>query len=163
MGICISAKQQAGEVSGGSHGLAWIIRPIIACITAAVAIASFALLVPKLEAVPVARHLQSAGAGSALALQGTRATNRDGFLTVVGEVENASSSSFDNVEAVVELLDSEDHLVQVESALLELPNLNAGVRSPFSVHSRVNNGVTGYRIRFRTLLGHALSLRIVTP
>jgi len=86
----------------------------------------------------------------------TSVEQRYGYVTVYGDVENHTNKTLRNVEAVVELLDSQRHVVGVDSAVTEIAALRPGEESPFRVQSLQPNGVAAYRVRFRQLLGPSI-------
>jgi len=84
------------------------------------------------------------------------ASRRLGYVTVVGETQNLSSSSLTNVEAVVELLDRRGAIIAVESALIGLKQLAPSESTPFSVTLRDAAHAATFRVRFRTFMGRSI-------
>ncbi len=81
---------------------------------------------------------------------------RLGFVTVTGNVFNRSHQKLSNVEAVVELLDSHNRTVQVESALIAFDPLPSGQAAPFKVEMPDSANAVGYRTAVRTMFGSPL-------
>ena len=81
---------------------------------------------------------------------------RLGFVTVTGSVFNRSHQKLSNVEAVVELLDSHNRTVQVESALISFDPLPAGQAAPFKVEMPDSANAVAYRTGVRSMFGSSL-------
>jgi len=73
---------------------------------------------------------------------------RLGFVTVTGNVFSRAKSAIPNVEATVELLDSKNHTVQIQPAMVA-GSLPAGQSTPFRVEMLDDARAVGYRIHFR--------------
>ena len=80
----------------------------------------------------------------------------NGYVTVVGTVENLAGAGASQVVAVVELTNSENHAVQVEKAMLPYSKVEAGHSSPFCVVVPDDAGAVGYRISFTRADGQAI-------
>jgi hypothetical protein len=91
-----------------------------------------------------------------IGLRGLSVERQYGFLTVRGEAANLTKNRLLHTEAIVELFDSSGKLLNVETALLELPNLQSGEESPFTVQTADNADVVTYRVRFRQMAGPTL-------
>jgi hypothetical protein len=91
-----------------------------------------------------------------IGLRGLSVERHYGFLTVRGEAANLTKNRLLRTEAIVELFDAGGKLLNVETALLELPNLQSGEESPFTVQTADNTDVVTYRVRFRQLAGPTL-------
>jgi hypothetical protein len=74
---------------------------------------------------------------------------RLGFVTVTGNVFSRAKNAVPNVEATVELLDSKNHTVQMQSALIAYDPLPPGQAAPFRVEMQDDVRAVGYRVRFR--------------
>ena len=105
---------------------------------------------------------QAAVASPELIASFVTASSRLGYVTVLGEARNLSSSSLTNVEAVVELLDRKGAVIGVESALIGVKELSPSESTPFSVTLRESIGAASYRIRFRTLMGRYIGSSVST-
>lgn len=79
-----------------------------------------------------------------------------GFVTVTGSVFNRSHQKLSNVEAVVELLDSHNRTVQVESALIAFDPLPSGQAAPFKVEMPDSANAVSFRTGVRTMFGAPL-------
>ena len=150
-----TAVQRAGVIAGT---IGWIL----------LALAAGGLVMLGLAVAASTRELSEIRTGSnaqgAVVEAGpTRAFREYGFVRVVGTARNLGKRPLGDTEAVVELLDRAGRLLNVESALLEMPSIIPGDESPFSVHLRDASGAASYRVRFRTLLGPSLSTRYARP
>jgi hypothetical protein len=79
-----------------------------------------------------------------------------GFVTITGSIASHVDRPLAQVEAVVELLDSQNQTVQLESGLIAFDPLMPGQTAPFRVDLPDNTRAVAYRIRFRQLSGAAL-------
>src|SRR5581483_9919082 len=92
-----------------------------------------------------------------LGLMGSaKVERRLGFVTVTGDVRNQSARSQSRVEAVVELLDSRNHTLQMESSLIAFDPLAAGESAPFRVELADDPHAVAYRVHFKRLMGPRL-------
>lgn len=80
-----------------------------------------------------------------------------GYITVTGSVANLSNRTYSNIEAVVELLDSHQQTVQMESGLIAFASLPAHQSAPFMVETTDNPKAVACRVRFKQLLGPVLN------
>lgn len=103
-------------------------------------------------------HLTPASAsGGQVTLASASAERQLGYVTVSGSVQNHAQNRLAQVEAVVELLDRQNHTVKVESALVAFDPLPPGETSPFRVEVPDTDRAVAYRVRFKKLLGGALN------
>jgi hypothetical protein len=85
-----------------------------------------------------------------------QATRRFGYVTVIGEARNLVQRPLSNVEAVVELYDSQNAIIAVESGLIGVRSLSPNDNAPFNVTLREPGHAVSFRVRFRTLMGSML-------
>jgi len=85
-----------------------------------------------------------------------RVERMHGYVTVTGMVTNLTQGTLKNVEAFVEFFDKRGDLIRSESALIELPMLQAKEESPYSIQARDMPDAASYRVRFRELLGASI-------
>jgi hypothetical protein len=110
-----------------------------------------------LGAKPAELRLRTAAPSSQqVRLGSAKAERRLGFVTVTGDVKNRSAKSQSRVEAVVELLDSRNHTLQMESSLIAFDPLAAGESAPFRVELADDPNAVAYRLHFKRLLGPRL-------
>lgn len=102
-------------------------------------------------------RLDNSGGGSQIALNGASVERRLGFVTITGSVTNRRVTSLPPVEAVVELLDAQQHPVQMEYALVGSRALAAQSDAPFQIILPDNARAMSYRVRFRELAGADLN------
>ncbi|HZP81136.1 MAG TPA: FxLYD domain-containing protein [Chthonomonadaceae bacterium] len=102
------------------------------------------------------RLLAAAPSSQQVRLGGAKVERRLGFVTVTGDVRNQSARSQSRVEAVVELLDSRNHTLQMESSLIAFDPLAAGESAPFRVELADDPHAVAYRVHFKRLMGPRL-------
>ena len=102
------------------------------------------------------RLVSTPSANGRVLLANANVERRLGFVTVTGSVFNRSRQKLSNVEAVVELLDSHNRTVQVESALIAFDPLPAGQAAPFKVEMPDNTNAVAFRTAVRTMFGSSL-------
>lgn len=90
-------------------------------------------------------------------LQTASAVRHLGFVTVTGNALNRFNDRLPRVEAVVELLDRQNHTLQVESSLVAFDPLPPGETAPFRVEVPDSAQAVAYRVRFKQLLGASLN------
>ena len=88
-------------------------------------------------------------AGLASPFAGTTAKRDAGFITITG---TASPSVSEQCEAVVELLNSKNQVVGLDSSLLS----SGAASTPFRVDVQDDTAATSYRLRLRSLSGRWL-------
>jgi hypothetical protein len=76
-----------------------------------------------------------------------------GYITMSGEVKNISSSSLENVMAVVSYYTEDDIFVKSADALIDYNPILSGQTSPFEVITTDNPAITRFRISFKYLFG----------
>lgn len=94
--------------------------------------------------------------GSKVALGLVTIHRQLGFVTVTGSVASQITSPLSDVEAVVELLDSQNRTLTMESAMISFRLLSPKQSAPFRVEVPDDSHAVGYRIHFKKLDGEAL-------
>ena len=79
-----------------------------------------------------------------------------GYVTIAGSVSNQIKVPLQDVQAVVELLDSQNRTLTMESALIAFRLLPSKQTAPFRVEVPDDAHAVGYRLRFTKLDGSAL-------
>ena len=72
-----------------------------------------------------------------------------GYVTVTGSVTNTGSRRTSNVEAIVELVDSENRTVQLDKAIVAFAAVPVGDAAPFRVIIPDDSNAIGYRLSFK--------------
>ena len=73
----------------------------------------------------------------------------NGFITIQGQVENISSNSLNNVEAVVRQYDKDDNFIRYDVATIEYNPIMPGQTSPFKVIGKDDPRIAKYSIYFQ--------------
>ncbi len=102
------------------------------------------------------RMVSTPNANGRVLIANANVERRLGFVTVTGSVFNRSHQKFSNVEAVIELLDSHNRAVQVESALIAFDPLPSGQSAPFKVEMPDSANAVSFRAGVRTMFGAPL-------
>jgi hypothetical protein len=104
------------------------------------------------------RDLPLIGAGSANGLSAVMGSARraDGYVTVTGSVSNIGSDRKADIEAVVELVDSQNRTVQVDKSMVAFASVPSGQTAPFRVMIPDDTTATGYRLTFMHPDGRAI-------
>jgi len=86
------------------------------------------------------------------------ATDGDGAFTVTGLVQNPpDGQSLDQVEAIVYLFDDDGRYFASGKAALDVPAVEPGDESPFTIKVASTGGVSRYRVGFRRNDGRVLA------
>ncbi len=80
-----------------------------------------------------------------------------GYVTVTGSVENTGNRGRSNVEAIVELIDSQNRTVQVDKSMVAFAAVPAGDSAPFRVMVQDDATATGYRLSFKHPNGRSIN------
>ena len=80
-----------------------------------------------------------------------------GYVTVSGSVYNVGGKRASNVEAIVELLDSENRTVQLDKAVVAFASVPSGDSAPFRVLVQDDKAATGYRLTFKHTDGRSIN------
>ncbi len=105
---------------------------------------------------PTLRMVSLPAANGQVALTNAALERKLGFVTVTGGVFSRAKHNLSQVEAVVELLDSQNRTLQVQSALVALDPLAVGQSAPFRVEMNDNPRAAGWRVHFRQMFGASL-------
>ncbi|MBU0767453.1 FxLYD domain-containing protein [Patescibacteria group bacterium] len=84
-------------------------------------------------------------------------SKESGYAIAEGQVQNVSGQKLSNVQAVLELYDSNGDFISSGSALIEYDPLLPKQRSPFEVMVRYNPAMKGAQITFGVLGGRQLN------
>lgn len=76
-----------------------------------------------------------------------------GFVIIEGTVQNTSSSSLDNVEAVGAFYGRDGAFVKSDSTLINFNPVLAGQASPFKVMTTDNPAISACKVQFKSLMG----------
>jgi hypothetical protein len=111
-----------------------------------------------LNCITSTSNLQLVGSGSTGALHAVAgsAHRSYGYVTVSGSVSNTGSHRTSNVEAVVELIDSQNRTVQLDKSTVAVAGGQPGDTSPFRVIVQDDPSAVGYRLSFKHPDGRAI-------
>lgn len=142
--------------SAGRRRLRVFCGSVVALAFGSLAVIGAASLMP--DRTSSSLHLLASNAAEARAsLVSASSLRRLGFVSVTGSVLSHDRNALPKVEAVVELLDAQNHTVQVESGMVAFDPLPAGVDAPFHIEVTDVPQAVAYRIRFRQLDGVCLN------
>lgn len=89
----------------------------------------------------------------ALSLTAGKAEKSHGFIKVYGLISNTSHTSYRNVEALVQLQNSEGQALQIKSAVLPITIFKSGSKSAFKVDMPAVAGAFRCVVHFKTVSG----------
>jgi hypothetical protein len=92
-----------------------------------------------------------------LQLLSTTVERANGYLTVSGQVQNISSESLQNVQALIEYYDSDGLFIKSGEALIEYNPVLSEQTSPFEVITTDNPAIARYQVSFKFLLGNTIT------
>jgi hypothetical protein len=95
------------------------------------------------------------GAASTITARDMSVQRDHGFIVVRGEALNQGTAPARNLLAIVELFDASGALRGVESALVQMPLVEAREESAFSVRMPDPGNVRSFRVRFRPIRASA--------
>lgn len=154
--------------SSGASGRLWMALAAVALVITAGVVTYRAVHSPEIQAVmsasrasapSAAPSLDNVGSAHPLELLSLRhGTDADGAFTVTGLVQNPpDGQSLDQVEAVVYLFDDDGRYFASGKAALDVPAVEPGDESPFTVKVASTGGVSRYRVGFRRNDGRVLA------
>lgn len=100
----------------------------------------------------------SPAAAPQLVLLSSNGTSSSGYHHVNGQVQNVTSESLRNIEAVVSWFDDRDTFITSDSALVEFNPLLPQQTSPFRVLTRSNPEMKKFTVEFKLLGGRKLTV-----
>ncbi len=121
------------------------------------AVVGAASVVTALRPAPGLRLVPAQSSQSKASLASASIERRLGFVSVSGSVLSHNHQPLAKVEAVVELLDAQNHTVQVESGMVAFDPLPPDEAAPFHIEVTDVPQAVAYRVRFRQLDGLCLN------
>ena len=129
----------------------------VACLTMSACTAlGFQIGKANAASTPTLRMVSMPAANGQVALTNGTLERKLGFVTVTGSVFSRAKHNLSQVEAVVELLDSQNRTLQMQSALVAYDPLPVGQSAPFRVEMSDNPRAAGWRVHFRQMFGASL-------
>lgn len=104
-----------------------------------------------------ALRLDSAPTGATVFAARPKIVRHLGFAVVTGHVLNRTAASLDHVEAAVDLLDAERHVLASQSAMIDRESIAPGQSAGFQVEMPDAPQAKSYRLHFRKLYGADLN------
>lgn len=102
-------------------------------------------------------HLAGEGSSAGLHVASVTARRAFGYVTVTGSVSNAGRSRASNVQAIVELVDSQNRPVQLDKAMVAFAAVPAGDSAPFRVMVRDDSSAKAFRLSFKHPDGRSIN------
>jgi len=96
--------------------------------------------------------VSAAGAPAGVTVSDALVERAHGYITVLGQVRNASPHALRGGGVLVELLDARGRERGMESSLLETPSVAPGETAPFRVYLLDDGSVISCRVRYRRLV-----------
>jgi hypothetical protein len=115
--------------------------------------------VTLINSITTNSNLTLVGDSSTAGLQAVAGTAHRayGYVTVAGSVSNVGNHRASNIEAIVELLDSENRTVQLDKAMVQYAAVPAGDAAPFRVIVPDDASAVGYRLSFKHSDGRSIN------